>query len=353
MKNEKLISAFTVIIAATVAVSSCKKDKDDTTTPPSVKNINYPAAYVVNGTANNISVIKLLDNTVTETIELKDATYPHHIYLNPAKTKLAVAITKMDLSGGHIGHGGMITGQKVQIIDVVTGNIDKEIAVMHLPHNAAFNPSGTELWIPQADTMQGHILVYKTSDWSLQNTVNVGKRPSELTFSFDGSMAFSANTMDGTVSMIDPNTKAIMQTITVGIDPVGAWPAPNGKMYVDNETSQTISEIEVMTGTVTATINLGFKPAYASYSTHHSELWVTDVTNGNVSRFVNSSGTWIQIGIIPTGADAHAIVFTSNGEVAYVTNQGANTVSVIDVPNLNVIKTISVGTKPNGIVFKQ
>lgn len=56
---------------------------------------------MVNGTANNISVIKLSDNTVTETIGLNDATYPHHIYLNPAKTKLAVAITKMDLSGGH------------------------------------------------------------------------------------------------------------------------------------------------------------------------------------------------------------------------------------------------------------
>lgn len=316
-------------------------------------NINYPAAYVVNGTANNISVIKLSDNTVTETIELNGATYPHHIYLNPAKTKLAVAITSTDLSGGHSGHGSMVTGQKVQIIDAVTGNIDKEIAVAHLPHNAAFNPTGTELWIPQADTMQGHILVYKVSDWTLQNTLNVGKMPSELTFSFDGSMAFSANTMDGTVSMIDPNTKAIMATIPVGMNPVGAWAAANGKMYVDNETSQTISEIDVMTGVVTQTINLSFKPGYVAYSTHHTEVWVTDATNGKVVFFENIGGVWTLAGNLTTGTDAHAIAFSSNGEKAYITNQGANTVTVIDVVNHALISNINVGAKPNGLAIKE
>lgn len=38
---------------------------------------------------------------------------------------------------------------------------------------------------------------------------------------------------------------------------------------------------------------------------------------------------------------------------AYVTNQGSNAVSVIDFPNLNVIKTVTVVTKPNGIDIKE
>src|SRR5690606_33584726 len=110
--------------------------------------------------SNNISVIKLSDNTVTETIGLNGATYPHHIYLNPAKTKLAVAITSTDLSGGHGGHGGTLTGLKVQIIDAVTGMIDKEIALNKMPHNAIFNSSGTELWLGQSDSVQSQVLVY-------------------------------------------------------------------------------------------------------------------------------------------------------------------------------------------------
>ena len=49
--------------------------------------------------------------------------------------------------------------------------------------------------------------------------------------------------------------------------------------------------------------------------------------------FENMSGVWTQVGNISTGANAHAIAFSSNGEKAYISNQGANTISVIDVVN--------------------
>lgn len=356
-KKNLILSIFTITIV--IGIASCKKKKTDTMedhnqhTPALVPlNINYPAAYVVNGTSNNISVIKLSDNTVTETISLNGSTFPHHIYLNPAKTKLAVAITSKDLSGGHSGHGGSIPGQKIQIIDVITGNIDKEIGVAKLPHNATYNQSGDELWIPQGDSVQGTILVYKTSDWTLLNTINVGKLPSEVTFSNDGSKVYVANTKDGSISIINPSTKTVIQTITVGVMPVGAWPASNGKMYADNEGSQTVSEIDVITNTVTATINLGFKPGYVAYNSANSELWVTDATNGKVLYYTFIASSWTNQGSITTGADAHAITFNSDGSKAFITNQGANTVSVINVLNHTVTNTINVGSKPNGIILK-
>ena len=93
-----------------------------------------------------------------------------------------MAITSTDLSGGHGGHGGTLAGLKVQIIDAVTGMIDKEIALNKMPHNAIFNPSGTELWLGQSDSIQSQVLVYNTSDWSLKNTINVGAGLSEVTF---------------------------------------------------------------------------------------------------------------------------------------------------------------------------
>ena len=326
MKNSiSTIAIFAVSIFA-FTISSCKKhDMDDMKHDAghTMLNINYPAAYVVNGVSNNISVIKLSDNTVSETISLNGATFPHHIYINPAKTKLAVAITATDLSGGHAGHSGATAGLKVQIIDVVTGMIDKEISLAKLPHNAIFNNAGTELWIGQMDTIQSQVLVYKTSDWTLQNTINVGKGLSEVTFSNDGTMAFACNTMDGTVTLIDANSKMIHTTLTVGTDPVGAWSASNGKMYVDNEMSQTVSEISVSGMNVTSTINLGFKPGYVAYHTASGELWVSDATNGKVVYYTIVGGVWTLQGNISTGADAHAIAFNSDGTKAYITNQGS------------------------------
>lgn len=49
---------------------------------------------------------------------------------------------------------------------------------------------------------------------------------------------------------------------------------------------------------------------------------------------------------------AHAISFTTDGNTAYVTNQSSKSVSVVNVTNHTVIKTITVGNKPNGIVLK-
>ncbi len=353
MSKSKLMSAIIAVAIVVVSVPSCKKHGGEHDAPTTMLAIDYPAAYVVNGVSNNLSVIKLSDNTVSEIIELNGAMFPHHIYLNPAKTKLAVAITSTDLSGGHGGHGGATAGLKVQIIDAVTGQIDKEIALSKLPHNAIFNSSGTELWLGQMDTIQSQVLVYRTSDWALQNTINVGKGLSEVTFSNDGSMAFACNTMDGTVSVINPTTKTVVQTIATGTDPVGAWSASNENMYVDNETSQTISEISVSGMNVTSTINLGFKPAYVAYHTASSELWVTDATNGKVVYYTLVGGVWTLQGSITTGADAHAITFNSDGTKAYVTNQGAGNVSVIAVSSHTVSQTISVGASPNGIALKE
>ncbi len=339
------------IIGSTIlflSIYSCIKHDNGHT----MLNINYPAAFVVNGTSNNISVIKLSTNTVSETISLNGATFPHHIYINPAKTMVAIAITATDLSGGHSGHGGATAGLKVLIVDAVAGKLVKEISLLKLPHNAIFNSSGTELWIGQLDNIQSQVLIYKTSDWTLQNTINVGKGLSEVTFSNDGSMAFACNTMDGTVTLIDANTKKIHTTLSVGADPVGAWSASNGKMYVDNEKSQSISEISVSGMNVTSTLNLGFKPGYVAYHTASGELWVSDATNGKVVYYTVIGGVWTLKGNITTGVDAHAIAFNSDGTKAYVTNQGAGNVSVINVSTHSVLLTISVGSKPNGIAFK-
>ena len=344
--------AITFFVLATLC--SCHKSEDHSD-HQNMLNVDFPAAFVVNGGSNNISVINLNEGKERGTISLNGATFPHHIYLNPAKTKLAVAITSKDLSGGHGDHGGSSAGLKVQILDCKTGMIEKEIALNKLPHNGIFNPNGSELWIGQFDTVQSAVLVYSTTDWSLKNTIKVGKGLSEVTFSGNGSMAFAANTMDGTVSMIDPSTKTVVKTITVGLDPVGAWPGIDGNMYADNEKSQSISVIEFQTGTVTNTITLGYKPGYVAQRKNNewvNEIWVSDATNGKVAVYTLSGGNWNQIRNIPTGSDPHGIAVSKDGTKAYVTNQGSGSLSVINTSTYAKIQDIVVGSKPNGIALK-
>lgn len=92
------------------------------------------AVYVVNGEDSSISVVEPSDGKVLGTIALQNVAYPHHIYLSPDRSKLAVAVPGHDLSGGHSataqgggehgGHSGTATqagGGAVLVLDASTG----------------------------------------------------------------------------------------------------------------------------------------------------------------------------------------------------------------------------------------
>lgn len=355
--------AFAVLGAALFVVSCKKKEHEMTPTTPEL-NINYPAAYVVNGESNTISVIRLSDNTVTETIKLGEMSdpghggmnmttgisWPHHIYINSAKTQLAIGVPGMDLSGGHTGGMMGMTG-KVAIVDAVKGTITKVIDLPVSNHNAIFSPNGTEIWTSQMQEM-GKVLVYDATTYTLKNTIDVKMEPAEVTFSSDGSMAFVANGGSDTVTVISVANKTVMGQVEVGDDPVGAWTGADGNMYVDNEVGQSITVIKVSDMSIVTTIALGFMPGMAAYNNAMSELWVTDPDNGKVHWYTKSGSTYTHGGEFSTGSGAHAIAFNSDGMTAYVTNQSAANVSVVDVMNHSETKEITVGTKPNGITIK-
>lgn len=349
MKNLSMIASF----VGAIFLTSCNNNDDNMDTV----NVDYPAAYIVNGEDATVSVVKLSTNEVTETIELMATgadmiMWPHHI--SSHENHLAIGVPGMDLSAGHSGlmTAGM-TG-KLLVIDAMNGSIVKNINLPSMNHNSIYSPNGNEIWVPQMDDMNSKVLVYDATTNALLNTINVGMMAAELTFSSDGTKAYVANGDDDSITVINASTKAIITTITVGDNPVGAWTGSNNKMYVDNEDGQTISVIDVATNSVDETITLGFMPGIASYNGPKNELWVSDPMAGKVHYWTWDTGMnmWMHGSSLNTGAGAHAIAFTNDGNTAYVTNQTANTVSVVNTVNHTIIKTINVGKKPNGIVIK-
>lgn len=349
MKNVSIIASF----VGALFLTSCNNDDN----MDMALNVDYPAAYIVNGEDATVSVVKLSTNEVTGTIELMATgadmiMWPHHI--SSHQNHMAIGVSGMDLSAGHSGlmTAGM-TG-KLLVIDAMNGSIVKNISLPLMNHNSIYSPNGNEIWVPQMDDMNSKVLVYDATTNSLLNTINVGMMAAELTFSSDGTKAYVANGDDDSVTVINASTKAIITTIPVGDNPVGAWTGSNGKMYVDNEDGQTISVIDVTTNSIDETITLGFMPGIASYNGPKNELWVSDPMAGKVHYWTWDAGMnmWMHGSAFNTGAGAHAIAFTTDGNTAYVTNQTANTVSVVNTTNHSVTKTINVGRKPNGIVIK-
>lgn len=357
-------SLVTVALLPLISLSGCMNMDHSNSMQPEL-NITYPAAYVVNAESNSLSVIDLATRQVRETISFGDASmshsgttnmadmvmWPHHIYLSPDGSKLGVGVPGMDLSGGHAGGMDGMKG-RVLLVDPRTGATTANQQTPVMNHNAVFSPDGSEIWTSQMSET-GKVLVYDAATMALKNTIAVGMEPAEVTMSSNGQYTFVANGMSNTVMVIKIADKSVVKTIPVGEDPVGAWTGADGKMYVDNEKGQSISVIDVATLSVVETVRLGFTPGYAAYHPTRNELWVSQAGTGNkVVIFERMNGGWMKMGEVVTGLDAHAIAFSKDGGTGYVTNQGAASVSVIDVAKRTKINDIAVGKKPNGIVLK-
>ena len=96
--------------------------------------------------------------------------------------------------------------------------------------------------------------------------VPVQTEPNGVAFLPNGTKAYAANTVSGTVSVIKPNfrdrTIEAIKHIEVGTEPYGLALTPNGKkLYVSNSRSDSISVIDTKTDEVIKTIRkVGFEP---------------------------------------------------------------------------------------------
>jgi len=322
---------------------------DPVPTTQGIDTITYDALFVVNGGDNSISVIDTESLRVAGTIQIHDAAFPHHVYLSSDGSKMLVAVPGSDLSGGHAGHSDMdmSTPGAVLLLDASNGATIKSRRLPVMNHNAIFSPNGLEIWTAQYN---GFALVLDPDTLEQKGSIRVGNGPSEITFSVDGNYAFVANTQSSSVSVVDPNTKAVVNTIAVGNSPVGAWQGSNGIAYVDNEVDGTISAIDTRLLQIVQIYHLGFTPGMVGYGPD-GNVWVADSYNAKVA--IRSADSDTQIAVAAAGAGAHGVAFNGDRKTAYVSNQDANTVSVIDVASRQTLATIPVGLKPNGMAWRK
>ncbi len=96
--------------------------------------------------------------------------------------------------------------------------------------------------------------------------VPVGVEPNSVALNLDGTRAYVANTVSGTVSVVNVDRLnsdyRILATIPVGTEPYGLALTPAAtKLYVANARSNNVSVIDTSTLRVIKTIeNVGFEP---------------------------------------------------------------------------------------------
>ena len=176
-------------------------------------------------------------------------------------------------------------------------------------------------------------------------TVTVGTNPFGVAITPDGKHAYVANDGSNNVSVIDTasNTRG-GATIPVGMPPMGS-PSPRtgntsmSRILVHN----TVSVIDTATNTVeAATVAVGSgpvgSPSPRTANTPMSRMWLEQCF-GDRHGHQHGGG-----GHDPGGDWPLGVAVTPDGKHAYVTNTGANTVSVIDTASNTVAATVPVGS---------
>lgn len=319
-----------------------------------IEDIDFPAAYVVNGTSNTISIIDLNERKVKKIIQLTDlGRFPHHIELSPDGKKLSVALPEFDFTQNHdLLHQATDKKGGIAVIDALNGRNLFKVELDRVNFNAAFSPDNTEIWSASTNH-SGEMYVYDASTGVKKEVIFLGADPTEVVFSKDGNYAFVALGESSFILAVNTKLKKVEKYIKVDPFPTNVWAANDGKIYVENKNLKTINIVDVETLNFIEYLDMDFKPGQVAYNKFLNELWVCQAGDNKVAYFERKGDKWVLKSTIVTDKDAHAIKFSKDDKTAYVVNQQGNTVSVINTAAHEKVTDIPVGLNPNGIILRE
>ncbi|BBX70329.1 YVTN family beta-propeller repeat protein [Mycolicibacterium psychrotolerans] len=220
------------------------------------------------------------------------------------------------------------------------------VGVGRTPTRIAVSPDGTRAYV--TNTSSRSVSVIDTATNTVIDTVRVGHRPTAVRVSPDGTRAYVTNTYSRSVSVIDTATNTVIDTVRVGLRPTALAVSPDGtRAYVINSYSRSVSVIDTATNTVTDTVCVGKFPTRVAVSPDGSRAYVTNSHSRSVS--VIDTDTDAVIDTVRVGRLPNHVAVSPDGTRAYVTNTYSRSVSVIDTDTNTVIDTVRVGWAPTAV----
>jgi len=159
--------------------------------------------------------------------------------------------------------------------------------------------------------------------------------------------AWVSNRPKDTVSRFDPRTNKIAATIALGSGkrPCSGLATGFGSLWVPNCGDQTLSEIDLKTGTVKGTMKTTIGNSEGSVATGAGSVWIMADATGTLLRIDPASLKVVAEIYVPSGSFGLAF----GEEAVWVTSTEHDSVSRVD-PNTNLVaETIPVGKKPRFI----
>ena len=259
-----------------------------------------------------------------------------------------------------------VTQSQLLKVDPKTLKVVKAITPAHVPdakggsvfavYGVGVDDANGTVWV--TNTRQDSVAVYRQSDLSLVHQFPVGTVPHARDVVVDArhGKVFASATGEDHLSVFDAKTFKALEPITLasGVDDEKFVPMSlvldeaSGKLFTVSIGTPEAAVIDVASGKVDKVIDLGnsISASGVAYDAQQNRLYVASQGTDNLLIVDVASGKVLHD--VAVGAGALNVAFDPKAGLAYVTNRGAGTVTVVDRSG-KVVGNLDGGTFPNHV----
>jgi len=291
-----------------------------------------PKAYIGNFKDNSVSVIDTDSGTVVATVPVSAG--PH-----------GMAITRDGRTVYVSGDGS----SSVDVIDTASDKVVKTIEVGKTPNGIALTPDNRLLLV----TVYGdnRLALIDTSTQSVASTIPVPK-PHTVAISPDGKMAYVTVQEPGhfELAMVDLNARSVVRNVALEKTPRDGEFGYDGKSFYFTQAGvNSVQVLDPASGKIIGEIPTGVSPHYVGYP--RGSAFGMIVVQGPGELLLFDPATNKPARSVAVGKQPHWATASSDGKKAYVTNEGSNDLTIVDLAS-GQTKTVAVGTAPRKVVVQ-
>ena len=289
-------------------------------------------AYVGNFKDNTVSVIDTAASQVVATVPV--AAGPH-----------GMAITR----DGRLVYVSGDGSSSLDVIDTATDKVVKTINVGKAPNGVALTPDNQLLLV----TVYGEdrVAFIDTSTQTVVATTAVPK-PHTVAISPDGKLAYVTVQEPGHfgLALIDMATRSVLRTLALDKAPRDGEFSSDGKAFYFTQAGVNgVQVFDPASEMIVAQIPTGVSPHFVSHP-RGSALGMA-VVQGPGELLLFDPVTNKPARSVTVGKQPHWATTSGDGKTAYVTNEGSNDVTVVDLATGRTT-TIGVGNAPRKVVVQ-
>lgn len=292
-----------------------------------------PKAYVGNFSDSTVTVIDTATGTVVATVPV--STGPHGMAITP---------------DGRIAYVSGDGASTVTAIDTATDKVAQTIEVGKSPHGVALTPDGRTLLVGVYG--DDRVAFVDVATQKVVGTAAVAK-PHNIAIRPDGKLAYVGSQEPGNFALVvvDVPGRAVLRRVALEKSPRGVEFAPDGKaLYFTAAGVNAVQVLDPVSDKIVAQVPTGASPHIANL--FHGASAGTVVVQGPGELLLFNPETNMPLRSIAVGKQPHWEAATADGKTVYVTNEGSNDVSVVDLAT-GQVKSIAVGKAPRKVVIQR